>query len=134
MNPRIAYIELKAGEIVGPARIERIETSKTGKTVYHAGRVLRATTRGFLFNHIDVESGDEYWIPGPRRDVMDCLYPGIVEIDDDVREEYWCTIRKKPGCAQQTSFRSDGKYTRRRPHTHLNMRGSSSRGGVRRKS
>jgi hypothetical protein len=45
-----------------------------------------------------VESGDEYWISGPRRDGADGLYKSNVRaaIDEDVREEYWTVIRKKP--------------------------------------
>jgi hypothetical protein len=44
-------------------------------------------------------TGDEYWISGPRRDGLDRLYGKsalVVEIDDDVREEYLTEIRKKP--------------------------------------
>jgi hypothetical protein len=43
---------------------------------------------------------------GPRRDGRDRLYcPGglPVEIDDDVREEYWREIRKKPEYASRAS-------------------------------
>ena len=40
-----------------------------------------------------------YWISGPRKDGQDRLYPQStqpVEIDEDVREEYWRTIRGVP--------------------------------------
>ncbi len=51
---------------------------------------------GYKWNHFDVETGDRYWISGPRKDGPDRLYAQSsqpVEIDDDVREEYWIRIR-----------------------------------------
>jgi hypothetical protein len=44
---------------------------------------------------MDTETGDHYWISGPRRDGEDALYVTQVapEIDDDVREEYFPKIR-----------------------------------------
>jgi hypothetical protein len=41
---------------------------------------------------------EEFWISGPRRDGNDRLYVSSlpVEIDDDVRDEYWTEIRKRP--------------------------------------
>jgi hypothetical protein len=52
----------------------------------------------FKANYIDVESGEEYWISGPRKDGCDALYATNVapEIDTDVSDEYWTEIRKRP--------------------------------------
>ena len=36
----------------------------------------------------------------------------IVDIDEDVCEEYWRIIRKRPDKVAQKSFRSEGKYRR----------------------
>ena len=46
----------------------------------------------------DVETGEEYWISGPKKDVTDRLYGErvAVDIDDDVRDEYWTEIRRQP--------------------------------------
>ena len=60
----------------------------------------------------DRESNETYWISGPRKDGQDTLYPGLVEIDDDVREEYWRTIRSMPENAGLTAFRSLGVHGR----------------------
>jgi hypothetical protein len=93
------YIECKAGELTGPARIGRVTYSKTGSTIYYRGRAFRSLKgSGFKANFYDVETGEQYWISGPRRDGADALYPTNVsaEIDDDVREEYWTVIRRKP--------------------------------------
>jgi hypothetical protein len=43
-----------------------------------------------------VETGEEFWISGPRKDGQDRLYPEstqAVEVDADVAEEYWRDIR-----------------------------------------
>jgi hypothetical protein len=94
---RIMYIERKAGNLTGPARIGRVTYSKTGATIYYGGREFRSLKgAGFKANYYDVETGEEYWISGPRRDGCDALYATNVatEIDEDVRQEYWTQIRK----------------------------------------
>ena len=66
------YIECKAGNLTGPARIGRVTYSKTGATIYYRGREFRSLKgSGFKTNYIDVESGEEYWISGPRKDGCD---------------------------------------------------------------
>lgn len=95
---RIMYLERKAGNLTGPARIGRVTHSKTGATIYYRGKEFRSLKgAGFKANYYDVESGEEYWISGPRKDGRDALYPTNVptEIDDDVRDEYWTRIRKR---------------------------------------
>jgi hypothetical protein len=42
-----------------------------------------------------------------------------VHVDDEVREEYWSTIRDLPDMADELTFRSAGKYSKRRPHVVL---------------
>jgi hypothetical protein len=93
----VMYIERKAGELTGSARIGRVSFSKTGLSVYYAGKQFQRL-QGFKANYFEVESGEEYWISGPRRDGSDALYATNVpvQIDDDAREEYWTMIRKKP--------------------------------------
>ena len=93
---RIMYIENKAGGLTGPARIGRVSFSKTGKTLYYAGKSFQSLKGfGFKSNYRDIETGDEYWISGPRKDGQDALYATNVtpEIDDDVYQEYWKEIR-----------------------------------------
>jgi hypothetical protein len=95
---RIMYIECKAEGLTGAARIGRVTFSKTGKTLYYAGKTFeRLTPCGYKCNHRDVQTGEHYWISGCKRDGNDGLYGGCdAEIDDDVREEYWTVIRRKP--------------------------------------
>ena len=95
---RIMYIEDKSDDLVGPARIGRVTFNRTGKTLYYKGRAFQSLKgRGFKANYRDVETGDQYWISGPRKDGDDGLYgPRPTPIDEDVREEYWTLIRKSP--------------------------------------
>ncbi len=88
---RIMYIEDKSGGNEGDARIGRVYFSKTGKTLYYKGLKFRSLKgSGFKSNYFEVETGDEYWISGPRKDRHDRLYSGNegVEVDDDVLDEY----------------------------------------------
>ncbi len=94
---RIMYIERKAGNLTGPARIGRVTYSKTGATIYYNGKEFRSLKgRGFKANYFDVETGEEYWISGPRKDGSDALYATNIPtaIDDDVRDEYFAQIRR----------------------------------------
>ena len=111
----IMYIEEKPG-LAGHARIGRVTYSASRKTIYYGGRKLQSLKgSGYKANYYNVESGLAYWISKCKRDGNDTLYPGIVEIDEDAREEYWTTIRKMPENVHLTRFRSEGKYSKRRP-------------------
>lgn len=97
---RIMYIEDKSRGLNGPARIGRVTFSKSGKSLSYGGRTFgRLGGQGFKANYFDEETGAHFWISGPRRDGADRLYPqshASVEIDEDVREEYWRDIRGTP--------------------------------------
>lgn len=93
---RIMYIEDKSVGLEGPARIGRVYFSKSGKTLYYRGRKFQSLKgAGFKSNYFDKDTGDRFWISGPRRDRNDRLYGGNrgVEIDDDVKDEYAKFIR-----------------------------------------
>ncbi|HEY0868093.1 MAG TPA: hypothetical protein VGE01_11975 [Fimbriimonas sp.] len=98
MKGRIMYVERKEESLNGPARIGRIAFSKSGRTLRYRGQEFRSLKGGYKANYYDVATGDEYWISGPKRHGGDRLYASNVpvEIDEDVREEYWTTIRKVP--------------------------------------
>ncbi len=111
----IMYVEEKPG-LAGHARIGRVRSSASGKTLYYRGRKLQSLKgAGYKANYYDVDTGLEFWISKCRKGGNDTLYPGIIEIDDDAREEYWTTIRGLPENVQVASFRSEGKYAKRRP-------------------
>ncbi|GGJ35567.1 1-deoxy-D-xylulose-5-phosphate synthase [Sphingopyxis bauzanensis] len=94
---RIMYIEDKSAGLNGPARIGRMTFSKSGQSIHYQGRTFqRLGGDGFKANYFDAETGDQFWISGPRKDGRDRLYPSSskpVEIDADVHDEYWKAIR-----------------------------------------
>lgn len=91
------YIESKSEALNGPAWIGRVTFSKTGKSLTYRGRTFQSLKgKGSKANYFDVETGEEFWISGPRKDGRDRLYPEstrVVEVDDDVADEYWRDIR-----------------------------------------
>ena len=90
---RIMYIECKGDGIEGPARIGRVTYSKTGRSLTYGGHTF-IPIQGFKSNYLNSDTGDEYWISGPKKRGGDRLYgTGLVDIDDDVRVEYWTAIR-----------------------------------------
>lgn len=114
MKCQIMYIECKSDGLTGPARIGRVTFSKTGRTLCYKDREL-IRVQGYKANYFDPATEQRYWVSDCKQAGDDKLYPGIVEIDEDVREEYWLDIRNRPDCAELSSFRSEGKYATRRP-------------------
>ena len=111
MKPRIMYIECKSDGLSGPARIGRVTFSQTGKTIYYRGRKFQSLDgRGFKANYFDIETGEQYWISGCKGDGTDHLYGGSTHIDEDVRDEYWLTVRKMPQCREQSTSTGGAKY------------------------
>lgn len=98
------YIE-KKDVLNGAGRIGRVTYSKTGKTIYYQGQEFQSLKGGgSKANFYDVATGEPYWISGPKKRGGDRLYgqPGV-HIDEDVREEYWTTIRNLPERSQDTT-------------------------------
>ena len=97
---RIMYIEDKSEGLNGSARIGRVTMSKSGRSLHYGGRTFQSLGgQGFKANYFDVDTGDHFWISGPRKDGRDRLYDGSskpVEIDADVSDEYWREIREAP--------------------------------------
>jgi hypothetical protein len=72
---RVMYIERKAGELTGAAPIGRVSFSKTGRTIYYDGRAFQSLKgQGFKANYFEVETGEEYWISGCKKDGSTRLY------------------------------------------------------------
>ena len=110
---RVMYIEYKGDGITGPARIGRVTFSKTGKSLYYKGkRFARMKVGGFKANYYDVDTGNDYWISGCKKDGTDALYSTTVEIDEDVQEEYWTEIRRRPDLKKVASLNSPAKYSK----------------------
>ena len=105
---RIMYIEYKGeGEgLAGRGRIGWVELTRTRRSYRYGGKEFRKTRSGYKYNCLDAETGEAYWISGPKKDGSDRLYGGVVEIDDDARVEYWTKIRNDPERAQLCSYRA----------------------------
>lgn len=87
---RVMYVENKNGDIDGSrARIGWVEFSKSGRTVYYRGRKLQRAN-GISGNHIDVVSGEEYWVSGVKKRGSNAHWAETIEIcvDDDALDEY----------------------------------------------
>lgn len=126
------YIEPGGGLAGEGGRIGRVSFSKTGRTLYTRGMSFQSLKgEGCKENYYELDSGEAYWISGPKRDGTDALYPMTIEIDDDVREEYWREIRNQPELKETREFRSPGKYTRRSPRPELSVAGKTRKGSDR---
>jgi hypothetical protein len=105
------YIECKGEGISGPARIGRVTFSKSGQSLYYQGRRFQTLSgRGFKSNYFEWETREHYWISGCKKRGGDRLYAGTIEIDEDVREEYWTEIRALPDEQKTTRIRCVGKH------------------------
>jgi len=99
MTTRIMYIENKGDSLTGEARIGRVKFSKSMKSIHYDGRTFESLKgAGFKANFCDSETGEHYWISGPRKDGADRLYGERLPIliDEDIQEEYWTEIRNLP--------------------------------------
>jgi hypothetical protein len=108
------YIELKrhGEQHSGTARIGRVRFSESGKILDYAGHALEKLRKEgrAKSNYLDMVTGEAYWVSGCKKRGGDRLRPGTIEIDDDVREEYWTRIRNMPECKGQKTIRCTGKY------------------------
>jgi hypothetical protein len=88
----LSYIELKTGHSHrGPAWISRVERSRSGQTVYFNGRALKSLKgTGISSNYYDIETGEQFWISGVKRNGGDRHWAGggKVLIDSAVVDEY----------------------------------------------
>ena len=101
-------VEHKGDGLIGDARIGRVTVSRSGATLSYRGCSFQSLKgAGFKANYREVESGEEHWISGPRKDGRDRLYGERlpVPIDEDVRVEYWLEIRNQPDRVHRTDAR-----------------------------
>jgi hypothetical protein len=96
-------VDPNKGGLTGPARIGRVTFNRTGKTLFYDGKRFHRS-EGFKSNYVCEETGERYWISGPKKRGGDALYATnmTTKIDDDVREEYWTQIRNSPDRVKET--------------------------------
>ena len=100
------YIEHKGQDgLDGAGRIGWVELCRSRRAYRCGGKRLQKVV-GFKHNCVDAETGEAFWVSGPKKNGEDKLYGGVVEIDEDAREEYWRTVRGLPERANERSYRS----------------------------
>lgn len=95
---RVMFIHLKTGHSgdSGPSWISLVRFNKSWKTAYWHGRRL-ARWQGPDSNFFDLETNEEFWVSGPKRDRTDARYSNIQpQVDDDVREIYEAFLKGAP--------------------------------------
>ena len=91
MKPKLMYLENKSEGHSGSACIGFVEFSKSGQTVYFNNKALKKLKiPGISGNHFDIESGDEYWVSGVKKNGEDRHWAGggKVMLDKNCVEEY----------------------------------------------
>lgn len=99
----IARLDAGPEDRIQWARIGRVSFSKTGRTLYYDGRVLHGRGAPWYY---DEDAEESFWIhPAPAR----FKYPSSIpaEIDEDVRVEFWTTIREEPHRIKEHVVRSN---------------------------
>jgi hypothetical protein len=88
----LKYIELKSGySDNGPAWVSRVKVSRSGRTVYLNGKALKRSRGGGVSgNYHDIESGEEYWVSGVKKNGLDRHWAGsgLVAIEASIVGEY----------------------------------------------
>ena len=88
----LRYIELKSGhKDNGPAWIGLVTLSRSKTTVYFNGRALKkAKGGGVSGNYFDIETGEEYWVSGVKKNGGDRHWAGNgrILIEKEAVEEY----------------------------------------------
>lgn len=99
MKSPIMYIENKADlHGRGDAWIGKVEFSKTRQTVYFNNQAFKKMeTGGSSGNYYDLETGNEFWISGVKKNGQDRHWSGggKVNIDEQVIEEYLSIVNLK---------------------------------------
>ncbi|KRC66426.1 hypothetical protein ASE12_17635 [Aeromicrobium sp. Root236] len=100
MPRRVMFVQLKSDEGTdrGPSWIGWVDFSKSWATARYRGRELRRVPGGGVDgNFVDVETDEEFWISGPKRDRTDTRYgPRTTEVDEDAREAYEAFLAGSP--------------------------------------
>ena len=85
-------VELKRFNHDGPAWIGRVRFSKTGRTLYYRDHRLQSLKGGggMTANYVDIDTGDEFWVSGVKKNRQDRHWAGHgpVELDHDAADEY----------------------------------------------
>lgn len=123
MQSKIMYIELKSDGLRGEGRIGLVTFSKSANTLYYKDRVFKkAKGMPLKANYYDESSLEDFWISSPRKDGNDSLFSSVIQIDENVRCEYWESVRKTPSLIQNKTYKSRGKTKAEREKIEKGLR------------
>jgi hypothetical protein len=92
MKTKLLYVEHKTGySDDGPAWIGKGSFSKSGRTIYFNGQAFQSMKgAGFSANYYDLETAEEYWISGVKKNETNRHWAGhgLIQIDREVIEEF----------------------------------------------
>ena len=92
MKTEIKYIELKSGfSDNGPAWIGLVSFSKSRKTIYFNRKAFQTLNgNGISGNYYEIESGNEYWISGVKKNQRDrhICGNGKIQVEKRILNEY----------------------------------------------
>lgn len=99
MKSEVKYIELKTGfSDNGPAWIGFVSFSKSGKTIYFNGKAFQSLNgKGMNGNFYEIESGNEYWISGVKKNQQDrhVFGKGKIIVEKRILTEYLQIINQQ---------------------------------------
>jgi hypothetical protein len=89
MKKIIRYIELKGSEHTDAdeAWIARVWLSTSGKTIYFNDMALKRS-QGIDSNHVDIETGDLYWVSGVKKAGTNRHWGGTIYIEQSLLPWY----------------------------------------------
>ncbi len=91
MPRRLMFVQLKTGFYTdrGPSWVAWVDFNRTWRTARVHGRELARWSRGGDANFVDVQTGETFWLSGPKRDRTDLRYgPGRPTVDPDAADAY----------------------------------------------
>ena len=99
MKTKLLYVEHKSGySDNGPAWIGNGTYSKSGRTIYFNGQAFQSMKgAGIAANYYDLETAEEYWISGVKKNETNRHWAGcgLIQIDRDAIEEFLLLTGKK---------------------------------------
>ena len=98
---KIMYIEQMTGDPIEPAIIARVHFSRDGLTLYYdcqGMQRLKGEEDAAGANYLGAYFGDKYMIVEATPDGSEMPFEkwGVVEVDKEVRKEYWREVRQMP--------------------------------------
>jgi hypothetical protein len=93
----LRFIELKTNQDdKGPAWIVGVQVSRSGRTVYFNGKAFKRGPSA-SGNYFDIQSGEEYWISGIKKNGQDRHWAGSgkITIEASAVDEYLRIIGAK---------------------------------------